>query len=219
MFTQVQAVLFDLDGTLVDSAPDLAVALNKLLAEESRPPLPYAQLRAMVGSGARGMVGVGFGIGPEHPRFPELRDRFLNLYADATLVHTRVFDDIPQVLDGLRLTSRAWGIVTNKATRFAQPIVNGLGLMPATVVCGDTTAFAKPHPEPLLFAARELGVVPGDILYVGDDIRDIQASRAAGMPVAAAAWGYLGAEACVADWQADIVLESPRDLLPVLGLV
>lgn len=214
------AVLFDLDGTLIDSAPDLAGAANALRVRHGLPPLPLAQLRPLVGTGARGMVGAAFGVGPEDADFPVLRDAFLALYESSLLVHTAVFPDMPAVLDALALHQIPWGIVTNKATRFATPVVAGLGLhlKAATLVCGDTTARAKPHPDPLLEAARRIGVAPERCVYVGDDLRDVQAGRAAGMATLAAAWGYLGQGDSIDTWGADTVLNSPRDLLQWLDL-
>ncbi len=213
-------LLFDLDGTLVDSAPDLAGAANDLRAVHGLPPLPYLALRPMVGSGARGMVGVAFGVTPTDARFADLRDAFLARYAGRLLHSTRVFDAVQPVLDRLDAAGQRWGIVTNKALRFTAPLVAGLGLAAraAVVIAGDSTPFAKPHPEPLFEAARRAGVAPAHCAYVGDDQRDVQAGRAAGMATLAAAWGYLGQGEPVADWGADHVLSSPAALLQWLDL-
>ena len=213
-------LLFDLDGTLIDSAPDLAGAANDLRAAHGLPPLPHAALRPMVGSGARGMVGVAFGVTPTDARFADLRDAFLARYAQRLLHSTRVFEAMQPVLDRLDAAGQRWGIVTNKAMRFTQPLVAGLGLAAraAVVIAGDTTPFAKPHPEPLLEAARRLGVAPQHCAYVGDDQRDVQAGRAASMTTLAAAWGYLGQGEPVAAWGADHVLSSPAVLLQWLDL-
>ncbi|MDT7837124.1 phosphoglycolate phosphatase [Aquabacterium sp. OR-4] len=212
--------LFDLDGTLIDSAPDLAGAANDLRASHGLPPLPLAALRPMVGAGARGMVGVAFGVTPEQPEFEALKQAFLDRYAERLLVDTRVFEAVAPLLDALDAAGRPWGIVTNKAMRFAAPIVAGLGLdrRAAVVIAGDTTAHAKPHPEPLLEAARRLGVAPAACAYVGDDLRDMQAGRAAGMATLAAAWGYLGQGEPVAAWGADHVMDHPGQLLNWLQL-
>lgn len=212
--------LFDLDGTLVDSAPDLAGAANDLRADHGLPPLPLAALRPMVGSGARGMVGVAFGVSPADEAFSGLKDAFLARYAQRLLVHTRVFDDMIPVLDALDRADRPWGIVTNKAMRFAQPLVAGLGLQAraAVLIAGDSTPHAKPHPEPLLEAARRLSVDPAGCVYIGDDHRDIVAGKAAGMATLAAGWGYLGQGEAIGDWGADRVLSSPAELLHWLEL-
>ena len=212
---RVRAVLFDLDGTLLDSAPDLAGAANRLRADHGLPPLPLAALRPMVGGGARGMVGVAFGVGPEDERFPALRDGFLAHYAQGLLDATRPFDGIEALLQALEAATLPWGIVTNKAERFTRPIVDGLGLAAraAVVICGDTTPHAKPHPEPLFEAARRIGIAPADIAYVGDDHRDALAARAAGMPMLAAAWGYLGQGEPIDAWGADAKMNSPAEVL------
>ena len=210
----LRGVLFDLDGTLIDSAPDLAGAANRLRAEHGLAPLPLADLRPMVGSGARGMVGVAFGVAPGEPRFEPLRDAFLAHYEAGLLALTRPFEGVDDLLGELEAAGIPWGIVTNKATRFTMPIVTGLGLAQraAVVVCGDTTPHAKPHPEPLLHAARAMGLAPADIVYVGDDLRDAQAAQAAGMTMLAATWGYLGLGEPVHAWGADAVLDAPSRL-------
>ena len=216
-------VLFDLDGTLVDSAPDLAGAANDLRAEHGLAPLPYERLRPLVGTGARGMVGAAFGKAPGDDDFERLRDAFLSRYESRLLQLTDVFADVRPMLAALGERGHRWGIVTNKATRYTQPIVNGLAaLAPAVVVIsGDTTPRAKPHPDPLLEAARRAGVAPERCIYVGDDLRDVQAGRAAGMATLVAAWGYLGDAAQVGEiheWSADAVLHEPAALLKWLGM-
>lgn len=216
----LSAVLFDLDGTLIDSAPDLAGAANALRHEHDLPPLPYERLRPMVGSGARGMVGVAMGVQPGDPDFVELRDRFLALYERNLLVHTRIFEAMLPVLSQLDDLGVPWGIVTNKATRFALPVIEGLNLhvRAAIVICGDTVSRAKPHPDPLLEAARRMQLPPAQCPYIGDDLRDIEAGRAAGMATGAAAWGYLGEGDAIEHWRADVVLNAPKELLNWLEL-
>lgn len=211
----VRAVLFDLDGTVIDSAPDLAGAANRLRAAHGLTPLPYEQLRPLVGTGARGMVGATMGVDADDPRFPPLRDQFLALYEAHMLDRTQPFAEMLPVLDALEAARLPWGIVTNKAERFALPVAAGLGLdrRASVMVCGDTTPYAKPHPAPLLEAARRLGVEPSACVYVGDDLRDMQAGKAAGMATLAAAWGYLGQGESVQDWQADAVIDLPAGLL------
>lgn len=215
-----KAVLFDLDGTLIDSAPDMASAANALRADHGLAPLPHASLRPMVGSGARGMLLVAFGIAPGHERFADLKDAFLAHYALRLLDQTRVFDAMAPVLAALEAARRPWGIVTNKAMRYAEPVVTGLGLAQraAVLIAGDTTPHAKPHPAPLLEAARRLGLAAEDCVYVGDDLRDIQAGRGASMGTLAAAWGYLGQGEHPEAWGADAVLPNPGDLLNWLDL-
>jgi 2-phosphoglycolate phosphatase len=216
----LRAVLFDLDGTLIDSAPDLAGAANELRAAHGLPALPYEHFRPMVGSGARGMVGVAFDVGPQHERFAELRDDFLHRYEQRMMLETRIFEAVVPVLDMLDARRHPWGIVTNKAARFTVPLVRSLGLhtRAATVIAGDTTPHSKPHPAPLLEAARQLGVDPGDCLYVGDDPRDVQAGLAAGMTTVVAAWGYLGAGEPLEAWGARHIIETPAELLNLLGM-
>lgn len=220
MMQRCAAVLFDLDGTLIDSAPDLAGAANDLREAEGLPPLPYEHLRPMVGAGARGMVGVAFGMAPGEERFEALRDAFLARYAERLLQSTRVFEAMAPVLQALGQAGLPWGIVTNKAMRFVQPVIQGLGLdaRAAVVIAGDTTPHAKPHPAPLLEAARRLALAAPRCIYVGDDLRDVQAGRAAGMPTLAAAWGYLGVGESIHEWGADAVLQSPAELLNWLDL-
>lgn len=220
MKAHAQVMLFDLDGTLIDSAPDLAGAANDLRAVHGLPPLPHEALRPMVGTGARGMVGVAFGVFPEDTRFVELRDAFLTLYAERLLQQTQVFEAMVPVLDALDAAGLRWGIVTNKAMRFTAPLVDGLGLSgrAAVVIAGDSTPHAKPHPAPLLEAARRMNVASASCVYIGDDHRDIVAGRAAGMGTLAAGWGYLGQGEPVHAWGADGVLSSPADLLQWLEL-
>ncbi|EHR70650.1 2-phosphoglycolate phosphatase [Burkholderiales bacterium JOSHI_001] len=220
MAAACRAVLFDLDGTLIDSAPDLAGAANDLRVLRGMAPLPFEQLRPMVGAGARGMVGVAFGVAPDQPDFEPLRDAFLDRYAQRLLMLTRAFDAVEPMLLALEQVGMPWGIVTNKAHRFTDPIVAGLGLdrRAKVVIAGDTTARAKPHPDPLLEAARRLALSPQDCVYVGDDLRDVQAGRAAGMSTLAAAWGYLGQGEAIDRWGADCVIQHPADLLTWLEL-
>jgi phosphoglycolate phosphatase len=208
-------VLFDLDGTLIDSAPDLAAAANAMREARGLVALPFEDLRPMVGSGARGMVGVALGVTPNEPEFADLRTEFLDRYEAALLERTAVFEAVVPVLDRLDAAGLRWGIVTNKAERFTHPIVEGLGLArrAAVVIAGDTTPHSKPHPAPLLEAARRVQVAAADCLYVGDDLRDVQAGRAAGMGTLVAAWGYLGLGEPVEAWGADAVLDTPAALL------
>ena len=217
---KIHAVLFDLDGTLIDSAPDLAGAGNDMRTARGLAPLPFEQFRPMVGSGARGMVGIALQIGPADADFIALRDEFLLRYEQRMTKQTQVFDAMRPVLEALHAQGMPWGIVTNKAQRFTEPLVRALGLhaRAATVVSGDTTPHAKPHPAPLLEAARQMKIEPQHCIYVGDDLRDVQAGRAAGMGTVAAAWGYLGIGEPIATWGADHVIESPARLLHLLAM-
>ena len=220
MTTQHALVLFDLDGTLIDSAPDLAGAANAMRLARGMEGLSIEALRPMVGAGARGMVRLAFGVQPGEPDYEDLRREFLDRYEHASLVHTTVFERMHPVLAQLDARSRPWGIVTNKAERFTHRIVDGLDLKKraVVVVCGDTTPHSKPHPAPLLEAARRAGANAVDCVYVGDDARDIQAGRAAGMATLAAAWGYLGQGEPIEAWGADAVLSEPDALLIWLGM-
>ncbi|MBO9685266.1 MAG: phosphoglycolate phosphatase [Mitsuaria chitosanitabida] len=211
----IRAVLFDLDGTLVDSAPDLAGATNEMLLARGLPEVPFEQLRPMVGAGARGMMGIAFNVGPMETAFPALRDEFFDRYEQRLLRATRPFDDVEAMLETLRADGFSWGIVTNKSERFALPLAQGLGwaARAAAVVGGDTTPFSKPRPEPLLEAARRAGVSAAECVYVGDDARDILAGRAAGMPTVAVRWGYLGQGEPIDAWGADVVIDTPAQLI------
>jgi phosphoglycolate phosphatase len=220
MRSTCRAVLFDLDGTLIDSAPDLAGTANWLRAERGMAALPFEALRPMVGAGARGMIGAALGVTPAEAAYEGLRDAFLARYQATMLDHTTLFPEMGAVLAALNAAGVPWGIVTNKITHLAEPIVAHLGLAArsATLVCGDTTPHAKPHPAPLLEAARRLGVAPELCVYVGDDLRDVEAGRAAQMKTLAAAWGYLGQGPAIEDWGADDCIESPSGLLQWLEL-
>lgn len=214
-----RAVLFDFDGTLADTAPDLGGALNALRADHGLPALPIAQVRPYASSGARGLLRVGFDMTPEHERYEPMRLAFLAHYERAICVHTRLFDGIPELLAEIARRGLVWGIVTNKSTRLTTMIVPQLPFAtpPACVVCGDTTPHLKPHPAPLEHAARALGIAAADCIYLGDDRRDVQAAQAAGMGTVAVEYGYHagGAEGPQA-WNADRVIAQPLDLISCL---
>ena len=218
--TRPTAVLFDLDGTLVDSAPDLAGTANDMRQQRGLPPLPYADLRPHAGSGARGMLGAALAVVPGQSLYIALRDEFHDRYEQRLLRQTALFEAVAALLHTLHRAGVPWGIVTNKSLRFALPLTAALQPLDlaGVVVGGDSTPFTKPHPGPLLEAARRLGQDPGRCVYVGDDVRDMQAACAAGMPGWAAAWGYLGLHGPVHDWGAQRVLAHPDEVLQILEL-
>jgi 2-phosphoglycolate phosphatase len=215
----VRAVLFDLDGTLADTAPDLGGALNRMRARRGLDALPIELLRPVASSGARGMLAAGLQVTPETPGYEALREEFLAEYESALDRDSVLFEGVAACLAGLRTQGLRWAVVTNKATRFTGPVLAGLGLSVEVVVCGDTTPHAKPHPAPLLEACARLGVRASEAIYVGDDLRDIQAARAAGMPGVVAGYGYLGERADLSAWGADAVIAAPLDLLALLAAV
>jgi phosphoglycolate phosphatase len=218
MFEDVKAVLFDLDGTLIDSAPDLGAAADKMRVERGLPSLPLENYRHMAGAGARGMLGIAFGMTPDHPDFAAMREEFFINYENAMTVRTYIFEGISQVVASFAELGLAWGVVTNKSMRFTGPLTQAMPLFSTAgaVVGGDSTPHAKPHPAPLLEAARQLGLEPGRCIYVGDDERDIIAGRAAGMPTVAATYGYLGSNADTRLWGADAHIHEPLQLLSLL---
>lgn len=213
-----QAILFDLDGTLIDSAPDLGAAADKMRTDRGLPSLPLSLYRPMAGAGARGMLGIAFDMGPEHPDYEAYREEFFVNYENAMTVHTRVFDGVAELVETLVRAGFAWGVVTNKSQRFTQPLTAALPLFASAsvIISGDTTPHAKPHPAPLLEAARRLQTDPKHCVYVGDDERDIVAGHAAGMVTVAAGYGYLGQKADVAGWNAHLHIDTPHSLLKFL---
>lgn len=211
-------VLFDLDGTLVDTAPDLAAAANRMRQRRGLPPLALAQLRSAASQGAIGMLRAAFGLSPDAPELADLRTEFLDEYAAALCVHSRLFPGMEEVLATLAARQLPWGIVTNKMARFTDPLLEALGLasQAACVVSADTTAYAKPHPEPVRHALALCQVAPAHACLVGDDERDIQAGRAAGVRTIGAGFGYLGCETPPERWGADAWIDSPQALLKLI---
>jgi len=218
-FTNIQAVLFDLDGTLIDSAPDLGAAADKMRLDRGLSSLPQSEYRPMAGAGARGMIGVAFGMGPDDNDFSTLREEFFCNYEQCLTQRTYAFDGIPELIAHLVKQNIPWGVVTNKSARFTEPLTQAMPLFSSArvVVSGDTTPHAKPHPEPLFEAARRLNIHPTHCLYIGDDERDIVAGLAAGMGTVAATYGYLGEKAEPTLWGAHSIINSPAALLQLLA--
>lgn len=215
----IKAVLFDLDGTLADTAPDMGAALNRLLIEEGVAPRSLDDIRPVTSHGARGLLELGFGIGPTHTRFAELRERFLDLYAEKICEGTTLFDGISELISEIDARGMRWGIITNKPMRFTDPLVQLLPLpiAPQTCVSGDTVGIPKPDAKPMLHAAAELGIDPIHCLYVGDAERDIEAGRRVGMKTVLANYGYISDTDQPESWGADLSINHPLELLGHLG--
>ena len=218
-FENVQAVLFDLDGTLIDSAPDLGAAVDKMRVARGMTSLPLSYYRPMAGAGSRGMIGLAFGWTPDHPDYEQLKEEFFVNYESCMTERTFAFEGVAQLIQSLVHLNMPWGVVTNKSKRFAEPLTQGMSLFEtaAVVISGDTTPHAKPHPAPLLEAARRLGIAPEACVYVGDDERDIVAGHAANMKTVAATYGYLGAHSDVEKWRAHAQIHSPSELLNLIS--
>lgn len=217
---RIQAVLFDLDGTLIDSAPDLGAAADLMRTTRGLPPLGIDAYRAKAGAGARGMIGVAFQLGAEHPDFEPMKTEFLANYEAGMTRQTHPFDGVASMVSALANAGMPWGIVTNKAERFTLPLTRHIPVLQgaSVVIGGDTTPHSKPHPAPLLEAARRLGMEPELCLYVGDDLRDVQAGKAAGMLTVAACYGYMSERADALGWGADYFVDHPTQLLNLLEL-
>jgi phosphoglycolate phosphatase len=212
-----RAVLFDFDGTLADTAPDLAAAVNRMRSDLGHEPLPLERLRPFASAGARGLLHAAFGLKPDDAEYKAMREEFLDLYAETCCLRTRLFPGIAELLRELRSREVRWGVVTNKATRFTERILSHLNLKPDCVACGDTTAHLKPHPAPLLHAADQLDLPPQTCCYLGDDLRDMTAARAAGMRPIAVEWGYHHPDSGTpGSWEAEAVIKHPMDVLKLL---
>jgi 2-phosphoglycolate phosphatase len=216
--TLFKGVFFDLDGTLADTAPDLVAAANQLRQSRGLTELPYEELRPRASAGARGLIKGAFGYDPDHAEFNTLRDEFLNNYQNNICVKSQLFDGIDELLIQLENRHVAWGIVTNKISRFTDPLLElmGLHLRSQANISGDTTKFSKPHPAPILRAAEICNVAPQDCIYVGDDLRDIEAGKAAGMKTVAAAYGYCGCDEPITKWGADFIISHPSELQSII---
>lgn len=213
-----QAVFFDLDGTLIDTAPDFHVVLNQVLADAGRPAQSMAAVRSQVSNGARALVTLGFGLAPEDAGFAEALETLLDAYAARLAVDTCLFPGMEAVLARLEADGTPWGVVTNKPARFTGPVLQGLGLSERVgpVICPDHVALRKPDPEGLLKAAAAVGAAPERCLYVGDHLRDIEAGRNAGMVTVAALFGYLDPNEDPRAWHADYYINAADELLPLL---
>jgi len=216
--SQVTGVLFDLDGTLADTAPDLAYALNETLRLNERQPLPFDSIRPVVSHGGIALIKLGFGFGTEHHQYETVRQQLLNIYLENIARETTLFDGIELLLEKLEEKNIRWGIVTNKPGWLTGPLMDALNLSDraSCIVSGDTTTKAKPHPEPMYFACEQAGLVPEQCLYVGDAERDIEAGRAAGMKTVAALFGYLLEDDEPSNWQADYSINHPSEILDLL---
>ena len=216
----IKAVLFDLDGTFADTAPDLAAALNHARATRGLPPLPLEIIRSQASHGSRGLLRLGFGIEPDAPGYDALRDIFLEYYERNICVHTRLFPGMAELVAGLEQRGIKWGIVTNKPHRYTLPLMQALGYAEraACLVSGDTCAQSKPHPAPMLKACELIGVAPAHCLYLGDDLRDMQAANAAGMAGIIANYGYVNGDASIENWQAHGSVGNPTELIRFLAL-
>jgi len=213
----LQAILFDLDGTLLDTAPDFAFVINTLLERHGRAPQPYASIRATVSDGARGMVHGAFGYTDADPEFEPMRHELLALYANHLADNTRLFEGMDSVLQFCEANAIAWGVVTNKPSVYAMPLMRALRLdrRCASLVCPDHVQHRKPDPEPLLLACDQIGCAPASTLYVGDHRRDIEAGHNAGMPTIACAYGYVHPDDPCENWDADYVVRNPIDIIAV----
>ncbi len=211
----IKAVLFDFDGTIADTAPDLGRALNRQRVARNRPPLPIELIRTVASAGARGLLELGFNLKPGDSAYQAMREEFLSLYTEQLCEDTCLFPGIAKLLDQLDSQAIPWGIVTNKPARFTRPLMHLLGLhhRAGCIISGDDTAHTKPHPEPLLTACQQINAVPDRCIYLGDDIRDVQASLAAGMKPIVALYGYLGNSAPPETWGASWLIDHPGDLL------
>ena len=209
------AVLFDLDGTLVDTAPDLGFALNTLLQQEGRPALAHDLIRPEASNGSAGLLGLGFGITTTDPTYPSLQQRFIQLYQDNITRESDLFSGMAAVLDKLEASQIPWGIITNKPAFLTNPLVEKLELSQraACVVSGDTTPHSKPHPAPMLYACKLINSLPETCIYIGDAARDIKAGKNANMTTLTARYGYIGTQDDPEQWQADGIIDHPSELL------
>lgn len=215
----MRAVLFDLDGTLVDTAPDLGYALNLQRQLHHLDPLPEIVIRPYASHGTCGLLRIGFNLTPQDAAFAEMRETYLGLYEEVFCRHPMLFEGVTELLRDIEQRDMLWGVVTNKPARFTLPMLRQLGLMQraSCVISGDDCVRPKPHPDMLLLASERTGIAPAESVYVGDAERDIVAGRAAGMSTIIACYGYLSADDHPAAWGANGMIEQPEELLPLLG--
>jgi phosphoglycolate phosphatase len=211
----VNTVLFDLDGTLADTAPDLAYALNCVLQQHGRASLPYELIRPVVSHGGAALISLGFGVGPDQASYAGLRAELLRIYQENLSRETRLFPGMAELLDALEARGLHWGVVTNKPAWLTDPLMRQLGLdaRARCIISGDTTANRKPHPEPMLLACQRSGSTASECLYLGDAARDVAAGRNAGMYTAVALFGYLDVQDTPEHWGADLMIRHPDELL------
>ncbi len=214
----LRAVLFDMDGTLLDTAPDFVAVCQAMLVAHGRAPIDDQRIQDVVSGGARAMVAATFDMDPEAPGFETLRQEFLDRYQEHCAVFTRPYEGMAELLESIERSRLIWGVVTNKPVRFAAPIMQQLGLAErsAVLVCPDHVKNSKPDPEMLLLACSQLNIDPSEVLFIGDDLRDIESGRAAGTKTAAVRYGYIHPDDNPAHWGADVIVDHPRDLLAVL---
>ncbi|MFS1291742.1 N-acetylmuramic acid 6-phosphate phosphatase MupP [Pseudomonas piscis] len=214
----IRAVLFDMDGTLLDTAPDFIAVCQGMRRDRGLPPIPDQHIRDEISGGARAMVAVTFSMDPESPGFEELRQEFLERYLEHCAVHSRLFDGMEQLLADIERANLPWGVVTNKPVRFAAPIMEQLGLAgrSALLICPDHVKNSKPDPEPLILACKMLDLDPSTVLFIGDDLRDIESGRDAGTKTAAVTYGYIHPDDNPRHWGADVVVSHPLELRQVL---
>lgn len=213
--TYPAALLFDLDGTLLDTAPDFIAVVNQLLEEENQQPLPADAIRTQVSNGAGGLIQFAFSLQPQDENFQRLRQRLLALYEQHLSRYSQLFADMEALLTTVEKKNIPWGIVTNKPSRYAVPLLKDLNLDQrcAVLICPDHVQNTKPHPEPLYLACSQLKVLPEQCVYVGDHQRDIEAGKNAGMKTVVALYGYIPAEENVRAWNADFYAQTPKDIL------
>ena len=215
---RLRAVLFDMDGTLLDTAPDFIAICQAMLADRSLPAIDDERIREVISGGARAMVAAAFAMSPEAPEFEALRLEFLERYQKDCAVHSKLFDGMAELLEDIEKAKLIWGVVTNKPVRFAEPIMQRLGLAErsAVLICPDHVKNSKPDPEPMILACKMLGLDPASVLFVGDDLRDIESGRDAGTRTAAVTYGYIHPDDNPRHWGADVVVDHPLELRKVL---